>query len=473
MAKSPKKPESRRHFSSRIKPIEWQRPSNANPFDTSAPSSYIPVWWHNAYNEEDLDTFEDMWAHTLAGQVIDTRILYAMGEGIRPTFKLLRPHKVGDEKAQQKELAKYDEYIDELILFDKRPKNDFFRNVFNASVQAKVFGRSALALEPGLDENRKIQETTAVKPIHPRFLGRVYTHNDDWSLSSVQAFLKKKQLIYDEEMIYFVNRRDTPRFRTMWYGYSELQRVAGQSRALREITEVDIIEIVKGMFAGYGIILVDQHDLPDTEKEADLDSIIRNLKPGQFTALTKQGEKGTEFHQFDFKADITGIANIIDKCERMIIGNGQVPGPLLGRETESNMATMYGKIRMFMDGPVRVDRRWIAETVAHKWYERNLQYIAPEILEHVEVVPEFLNLPVNAWTETIDGLMKLRQMIPELPIEEIMRLAGLEHLAPKLEKDGLTSETMRMVGKEAEDKALANKIQSFIGTVPKGKEIGR
>lgn len=453
-----------RHFASGTRRGRTTRPPAGapSPFGLggkSGKSGYIPQFFHNAYNEEDYDTFEDIWAHTPAGKAIDLRIQFAMGEGMVPTFKLRRPNRHGDEEEQKKMLAKYDNYLDDLMEIDRRKSIDIFRNTYDAAIQAKVFGRAILGLEPGGPEPVEM-----VKPIHPRRIGRVFVHQGDWSLSSVHIYMKIRQLTYEDEMIYFVNKKNSPRLHNMWYGYSDLQRVAGQARALRDIMEVDIPEIVRSQYSGAGIVLVDQEKLPENEKQADLDSITRALKAGQYTAITKQGEKGVEFNQFKFNADISGLIDLASTIDRSILGNAEVPGALMGREEEANMATMYGKMVAFMNGPIRVDRRWIGETLAAQWYERNLVHIAPpELLAEVEVVPEFKNFPINAWMETIDGLLKLQQLVPNLPPEEILRMAGLEHLAPVIEKQGINLDTMQQIAQETESPELSNKLKSFAG----------
>ena len=404
-------------------------------------SSFMPITFNQHYNDEDQDLFEDLWSHTLAGDVVDARIMHAMGENIKPTFQLIRPKKAGDDKAQEKLLEKYEPLLDELILIDEKPKINFFDNLFDSATQAKVGGRSVLAFEPG-----KGKPVDALKPIHPRDLGRVYVKQADWSLSSVVTHTKHNQKTYDDEMIYLVNKRNSPRYRSLHYGYSDFQRIAGQARALREITEFDIIEIVKSMFAGYGVVLVDQENIPEGEKTEDLNTVLRNLKPGAFSAITKQGEKGVEFEQFKFETDIMGLGTLIDKCERMIIGHGQVPGPILGREEDSNMATLYQKTRMFMQGPVRADRKWLGSMVGPQWYEKNLMHIDREALSIVKVVPEFESLPVDSWIETIEGLTKLKQLIPGLPDDEILRMADLAHLANKIQEVPQQNDPQNMMG---------------------------
>ena len=249
-------------------------------------------------------------------------------------------------------------------------------------------------------------------------------------------------------------------YRNMWYGYSDMQRVAGQATALREITEFDIIEIVKSMFAGYGIILVDQEHIPDDEKVDDLNTIMRNLKPGTFSAMTKQGDKGVEFQQFHFQTDLNGITGLIMQMERMIIGHSQVPGAFLGREDEQNMATLYGKTRSFFHGPVRDDRNWIGDMLSVQWYENNLKHIDPDALKEIKVKVKFENLPVDAWLGIIGELVQLRQLFPSLPETEILRLAELDFLADKIGKEGMSKGVLKAVAQQTDVPELRNKLNN-------------
>ena len=106
-----------------------------------------------------------------------------------------------------------------------------------------VFGRCVIVFEgSGLPK--------ALKIIHPRDLGRVFLNQKDWSLEKVITTYPADEITPDE-MLYLVNRPDSPKRRTMWYGYSDMQRVVGSARALRRLVQFDFPEVATSMWSGY------------------------------------------------------------------------------------------------------------------------------------------------------------------------------------------------------------------------------
>ena len=421
----------------------------------SGKTSFAPLFFHPRYNEEDLDNFEDLWAHTLAGDCIDVRINHAVGDGFKPVAKWRHPKKHGDtEEAQNEGLKEYDDLMDELVAIDELPEINLYDNVRDMARMAKVFGRGALVFESSNDKSRE-DIPTFMKAIHPRMLGRVFTRQDSWDLDSVYIHTKIDQAAYADEMIYFCNMVNSPLYRNMWYGYSDMHRVAGQATALREITEFDVLEIVKSMFAGYGIVAVDQENIPDDEKENDLNTIMNNLKPGAFTAITKQNEKDIDFSQFKFETDISGLTQLIQHMERMIIGHGQVPGALLGREEDANLATLHGKIRSFLHGPVRHDRRWIGKTLQRWWYDRNAEILQKGVLKEIKIEVQFENLPVDAWLGVINEIGQLRQLLPTLPDSSLLKLADLDFLIDTLAAQGMSTNSQLEQQEKETNKEMA------------------
>ena len=357
-----------------------------------SPETFTPV-----YNDEDLDTFEDLFLHTLAGDVITTRIEHAIGDGFEPKAVWKRPSKHGkDVDEQEKNLSQFDDLIEELQSIGERRNIDLEQNVRDMSINSKIFGRGMLAYEFD-DEKQEIPYS--IKPIHPRLLGMVYVDQFSWQVQGVQVHTSTDFAVDWDDMMYFTNHRYSPRFRSAHYGLSDLQRVAGQCRALRTITEYDILEITKTMWAGYGIVLVDQENYTEEEKQEDLYEIRKNFDsgPGRISVIGKQGEKGIDIEQFKFEADVAGITSLIQTLEQSIIGHGGVPAALMGREADANMATLFGKVRYFLHGPVRFDRRWIGRTISSQWYERVCKYLKPAVLQDIRIETSFQNLPVDAW----------------------------------------------------------------------------
>ena len=198
--------ENKRHLAVSMRQAARKQYGFAAGFGPQERSSFVPMYFHNRYNEEDLDTFEDLWAHTLAGDAIDVRINHAMGSSVKPMAEWRHPRKHGkDEDEQNEKLREYDDIMEELVNIDEKPKINLYGNTKDMARIAKVFGRGALVFEPG-----KGAPPEALKPIHARQLGRVFVHQDDWSLSSVYTLTKTNQATHADEMIYFINMKNSP-----------------------------------------------------------------------------------------------------------------------------------------------------------------------------------------------------------------------------------------------------------------------
>ena len=412
-------------------------------FQNFGKSRFSPETFTPIYNDEDLDTFEDLWTHTLAGDVIDTRIEHAIGDGFEPRARWRRPSKHGKDADEQEEnLKEYDPLMEELKSIGEKRNISIEENVRDMAVMTKVFGRSMLAFEY---EDQEETIPYSIKPIHSRLLGLVHVDQFTWQIQGVQVHTSQEFAVGWDDMMYFCNTRYSPKFRSGWYGVSDLQRVAGQCRALRTITEYDILEIAKTMWTGYGLIFVDQQNLKDEDKIEDLNTIKRSLDPGpgRISVVGKQGEKGIDVEQFKFDADVSGLTTLIDKLEKMIIGHGKVPGIVLGREENVAMSTVFAGVRYFYHGPVRHDRRWIGRTISSQWYERLATHLAPNTLTDIRIDTAFKDLPIDAWMGAVKELATLKQLIPNMPDKEILRLADLDFLQPVLAKANEEAEALQ------------------------------
>jgi len=418
-------------------------------------SDFFPVVFQNPYNGNDYDILEDLWTHTVAGAALDVRTRFAIGEGVKPVFDL-KDKSIKDEKQKAELLKEYDEPLQELIDFDNKRTialndkvDDLFRN-------AKSFGRSMFGFESeGGDLPR------ALKEIHSRDMGRIFVRNLDFSLSSVRVFLRP-DLVRAEEMVYLVNMRNSPRRRSMWYGYSEMQRIAGPAMALRQILEFDVREIAESAWAKYPMIRIDNEGLTQAEKEADMDTIKAGFKPAAFNFINAKKDE-IEVFPFDLDPKVADIGTLLDKLERIVIGNFLVPAALLGREEDQNRATLLGKIRMFLAGPVEQDRRWLGQTLKRQWYERNLRLMSPGTLDHVEVNVEYEPIIIESWIDVIDSIQKLKLIFPGIPDDELLKLARLEQLIGKIDTSmQLTLEQLQEMKQKTNNDELASMISTKI-----------
>jgi hypothetical protein len=84
------------------------------------------------------------------------------------------------------------------------------------------------------------------------------------------------------------------------------------------------------------------------------------------------------------------------------------------------------------------------------------------VLDEVELSVEFEPIILEEWMDNIDALLKLRKLVPELPSEEILRLAGLEELKDKLTPDKpMSKEALDEITKVTENNDLKSKLESM------------
>jgi hypothetical protein len=379
------------------------------------------------YTDQELAYFEDGWAASIAGKVIDLLMSFTVAGGIKPTFKLKETTKEnGEDKTQEemdKELEEFNHILDDLMKLDENV--DFNTKLLNAARMAKVFGRCAILFEAFGEEQDKAP--SALKVLHPRNTGRVFINDEDWKLSSLISLIPSG-VIQPNEMVYLVNKPDSPIRNTQWFGYSEMQRVIGAARAWRRIIEFDMPEIATSMWAGYGMFLIKKMGRSESDAKADLDGVLDSLKPGSFSAVTVDEMDEIDFKPIDLEPKVGELVELVQFYSNMIIGNFGVPAALLGDESEPNRATLIGKLKMFLEGPVKEERQWLKDIVEREWYrEMIVKKGYQDILKKVTVEAEFEELGIEQWQDLVDSVLKLQGLV-EVPLEQKLQLLNLEQM---------------------------------------------
>ena len=413
----------------RSKPDKGNKLYQSASKDVAEAVKNLQTFTNPTYTDTELEYFEDAWANSVAGTAMDKKMEFVMGRGVKPTFELIEDK---DLKPEQKEkaLKKFDDILDELIQLDVRL--GFNQKLFDAAVMAKVFGRCVLTWE---QEGMGIEKPRALKVIHPRDTGRVFLNQDTWELDQVTTF-NPSATISPPEMVYLVNRADSPIRKTQLFGFSELQRVIGAARAWRRIVEFDMPEITTAMWASYGMFLVKKMGRNSADTDADLNALLSSLKPGAFNAVAVEATDDIKFETADLDPKVAELVQLADFYERVMIGNFQVPSALLGREEDQNRATLIGKIRFFIEGPVESDREWLGKIIGPQWYERNLIALGhEEILSQIRVKPEFEPIFVENWEDMIEGVIKLKGLFPGLPDEKLLEILKLEEFENDLNEN--------------------------------------
>jgi hypothetical protein len=384
--------------------------------------NHLYMYSNPSYTDQELEWFEDSWGSSVAGAVIDKLVEYTFGNGLKPIFELIDDHGLDDDQ-KKSALKKYEKELNELIDYDK--KIHFEKKLRDAITMTMVFGRCVMVFEGG-------GLPKALKIIHPRDLGRVFLNQKDWSLEKVITTYPADE-IYPEAMIYLVNKPDSPKRRTMFYGYSEMQRVVGSARALRRLVQFDFPEVATSMWAGYGMFLVKKMGRTKIDAENDMNTLLNSLKSGAFNAVSVDANDEIEYKEMDLKPKIEEMIHLADFYERTIIGNFAVPSALLGREEDQNRATLLGKIQFFLSGVVKNRRDWISDMVSRQWYERNMVKMGMgDLLDTVRVKLEFETIIVESWFDLVDAVLRVKGIFPDMPDDQLLELLNLEEYKSEL-----------------------------------------
>ncbi len=358
-----------------------------------------------------------------------------MGGGITQIFELRTTTKENGEEMSEEEkkkmLKKYEMQRQALIDFDELM--NFNQVMKDAVIMAKVFGRSVILFE-NLEDDKSIGLPKYLKLVHSRNLNKVNIVPESWEIQDVKI-MNPSKVARPEEMIYITNKPNSPIRHSLFFGYSEMQRIAGAARAYRRIVEFDFPEIAQTMWAGSIMLLIKKMGRSKANAQNDANSILNSIKAGNYNAIEVDALDEIQLEKLDLQPKIAELVQLVDHYERLMIGNSQTPSALLGREADQNRATLIGKIRFFIEGPVKQDREWIGDIISRQWYERNLTKLNyADVLKNIRVKTEFEPIFTESWDDLVDGVLKLKQAIP-LPDDKTLDLLNLEELKDDVAKN--------------------------------------
>ena len=298
---------------------------------------------------------------------------------------------------------------------------------------AKVFGRSVILFE-NLEEDKSVGLPKYLKLVHSRNLNKVNIDKESWAIKNVQV-MNPSITAEPDEMIYLTNKPNSPIRHSMYFGYSEMQRIAGAARAYRRIIEFDMPEIAQTMWAGSVMFLIKKMGRSVANAQTDANNILNSIKAGTYNAVEVDALDEIQLEKLDLDPKIAELVQLSNFYRNEMIGNSMTPKSLLGSEEEANRATLIGKIRFFIEGPVKQDREWLSDILQKQWYEKNLKKLNyGDILKEVRVKAEFEPIIIEAWDDKVDAITKLVNILP-LSDDQKLDLLGLEELKDDIAKN--------------------------------------
>ena len=229
-----------------------------------------------------------------------------------------------------------------------------------------------------------------------------------------------------------------------------MQRIAGSSRVYRRIIEFDMPEIAQTMWAGSIMFLIKKIGRSKANAQTDANNILNSIKAGTYNAVEVDALDEIKMEKLDLDPKIAELVKLAEFYKTEMVGNSQTPNALLGSEQEPNRATLIGKIRFFIEGPVQADRDWLGNIVGKQWYEPNLKKLDyADILKEVRVKAEFEPIIIEAWDDKVEAIAKLKALLPSISDEQLLELLGLEELKDEVLKNAKEQDQQQ---KEQEEK---------------------
>ncbi len=464
-----------------------------------------PKYWLNHYQYQDYVILQDNYANTIAGRIIDVLVYFTLGNGIKP--KLVPKHR--DQFKSDEELVKALEdnqwMLDILLAIDRdvstssdpQPfkSNEQFqdeyipfysddeskiKNSYDTPLQQKWaailtlalnFGREVAIPEIDPDDNEvKVQDKTyknipkIMKVIHPRDLGFNHVSPRTWKLLGIQLY-NSNWILRPDQMMFFEWNPHNPVYGAMYYGFALPQSMIGSARALRRIIEVDFPLIAKTRWSGMYWIFFKRKGEGLMTAEAEHTAILNSIRlDGINISLEDEPNDDVRIERLDLDPKIIELIEMARFLIQYMMAQVGMPQGLMFDEQALNRATLIGKIRSFIQGPIRKYRQWFLEAVSQQWYARMIQTLLPQderiakLLEDFDVVADVEDFKLENWPELVQAFLVLSQLNP-FKNEEIGKFLNIENYESKIDPD-------------AEKPPLPGGAGGMKITAPDGKEFG-
>jgi len=323
--------------------------------------SQLMTYNQPTYTDAELEYFEDAWATTPAGLALDKRMEFVIGGGVKPVFELKEEDDEMSEEEKKNKLKKYDKELQSLIDFDELM--NFNSILLDAATMAKVFGRSVILFE-NFQDDKSIGLPKYLKLVHSRNLNKVNINEESWEIRDVKI-MNPSKVAEPGEMIYITNKPNSPIRHSIWFGYSEMQRIAGAARAYRRIIEFDMPEISQTMWAGSIMFLIKKMGRSKANAQTDANNILNSIKAGTYNAVEVDALDEIQMEKLDLDPKIAELVTLSNFYRNEMIGNSQTPKSLLGSEEEANRATLIfynsGFVLMIISAKSQVSQKCLSK----------------------------------------------------------------------------------------------------------------
>ena len=362
--------------------------------------------YFNPYLGLDTFVYQDSYLNTITGPIIDFITWLAMGQGITPSLKLINPEQYGDDEAQRKEIQKDKKILSKLIEVDNSIGDS--QTTYDHTFLDKMKGLMKMALTYGRAAYVKINEKNShlLLQLHPRDM--VYNNVDpnNLALQSIQTTVSTEPYFMNE-LVYAEFNPENPGYRNMFFGFSLQQRMLGPARTIRRIHDTDMLMYARSLWAGQSIIAVEEQT-----SQSPSSVLSQKLKTGQpliFDSSTPA--EAVSVNPIQLQTDPNGLIELSKYNVNYCLAIAGIPSSLYFDESSANYATLIGKIRAFIQGPIAEYRSWMNNIISKQWYMPNFRDIAsPELLEKYTIEVKYTDIDFESSEETAKLLEALTRL---------------------------------------------------------------
>jgi hypothetical protein len=400
-----------------------------NSTTTTSNSNYLPTV-KPPYNNASLDRFEDCFrSDKLIQNGIVKRVELVIGQHGKIVMDTTDEYDNPDDRTAALENVqnntKYQEARKKMQKLHIKPTINFHSNLKAATIQSKVYGRSAIKLV-GQDDVNGLPEVLNV--LNSKRLGNVEI-DPDWQFLGVhyldlpKGASNMEDVLPADELIYIANRDFHVSPGSLYYGLSELEGIVDGSDSKRIAKQEDIKEIMKSNWAPFLILKFSNPNMTVQKMQ----EIVNDMTPG----LPFAHKQDIQTEIVNLQSDLKNITEAVDFLNRESLRELGVPAFVAGYEQIANYANSQQVLLAFKEIELEADRTALKDIIEHQWLNKlfyGLLDINPDVDEpEVKLKYEFEDISFETKLDKINGDLLLfdRQIIGG---EKVLKTAGYDDL---------------------------------------------
>lgn len=411
-------------------------------------NSWNPNFFVNPMQDLDYMVIEAMTRQTFIGPLSDALVKFIVGTGFKPQLELINPS--GDIDKDEKLREENQDVIDALLQIDKQLEEDTNNDLdvsFIEKITALISGtvnynRAALMFnyDTPIEIDKKSYKNipSGMMFAHPRDLGIIEVSPKTNRLQSVQ-WRNAYYQVPTKDMIYLWNPIVSAKTRNSWfYGDSMILPMLDASRVIRKNIGVNFPAMAEATWAGMFLLGVRPQGQTLEQKKKEYAQISANMVTGGPNILLESPEN-YKVDSIDYNPKVTEFKDLTEFLLRYSVACLGLPQTMFYDESQSNRATMIGKILLARDTVINPMRNWIGRGISNQWYQRWFKEIyaktKPELFKQFRIKIVFDDINIEEWFDKIEAVMQLDSRKP-LTDEAFGSLAGIENYENKVDPKG-------------------------------------